>query len=556
MIFRVLLILIFLIWGRAFAGVPAPTIGSWETFGNGPSHAGYYPATIGAGAFTAGWSRTFTVPINQVAVAGGRVFYTTNGYFTEGMHAGALSEATGALLWQYPLPVSYSVNPPTFAGGNVYFQRGKGFNDSPQLFCLDAATGSLNWVSTFSAQWERYMAPTVFGDSVWVDGGTYGGLYGFNSATGAQRFFLNQQQYDSWTPSYADGVVYSWVNGDFKAIAPLTGAALWSRSYGSEATPYSVNGTVAITDGCAFVVGKSGLRAIDLVTRDQRWLVAGTFTGTPAVDSTTVYALSGVNVLTYSTSTGQLVGTYITNGGALISQPLVTKDRVIVASTTATFIFDRTSRALLQTLPAGGTLGYAAGRLFVTSPYEYGATGRLSTYTVQSADPDPSPTPVIAVTPAPTATPPPVSSVTPTPTPTATPVPTASPSPTSSPSATPSASPTASSTPTSPPPPVPVSTPRRPKNEDRQPPRVSVQGASPHVTRLPFIILSGTASDKHAVKSVEIKAGNGRFVEASGSPRRWYQLLDLQLGRNVFYVRATDRAGNVSKPKQVVVIRQ
>ncbi len=434
MIFRILFIFFALVWGRAFAGVPVPTIGSWPTFGNGPSHAGYYPVTIGTGLFTAGWSQAFTLPINQVVAAEGRVFYTTNGYFNDGMHAGALSEATGELLWQYPLPASFSVNPPTYADGKLYFQRGKNSYDFPQLFCLDAVSGSLVWVATFNAQWERYMAPAVYGDSVWVNGGTYGGLYEFDSQTGEQRFFVPQQQYDSWTPSYADGVTYSWVNGDFKATSPLTGSALWSSSYANESTPYSVGGTIAIADGCAFVIGNSGLRAIDLATRQQRWMVPGTFTGTPAVEATTVYALCGGNIFAYSAATGQLEGAYESNGGPLLSQPLITKDRVLAASETATFIFDRDSRTLLQTLPAGGLLGYASGRLYVTTPFQYGVGGQISTYTVQSEDPDPSPTPVSLSAPTPTATPPPTPtapSPSPSPniTPTPTPIPVATPFP-------------------------------------------------------------------------------------------------------------------------------
>ena len=407
-----------------------PSVGSWQTFGNGPSHTGYYPATLGPNNFVASWSDEFTVPINQVVVAGGRVYYTTNGYFTDGMHAGALDATTGALLWQYPLPTGYSVNPPTYANGKLYFQRGAGIYDLPLLFCLDAPTGDLLWAAAFGAQWERYFAPTIYGDGIWVDGGSGGGMYGFNAADGTQRFFANEQQYDEWTPSYYNGTIYSWVNGDFKAFNPSTGALLWSLNFGPESTVYSVNSTIAILDGRAFVTGISGLRAIDLSARAQAWFVPGGFVGTPAVDHSTVYALSGNSVNAYDVATGRALGNYNTVA-TLISQPIVTNDRIIVASSTTAYIFDRLSRTLLQTIPQGGYLSYADGRLYISSVFSYGTPGTLSTYTVQLTTPEATPTP--SVTPSPTPSITPFPSPTPVPTPTVTPTVTPTPTPNGSP---------------------------------------------------------------------------------------------------------------------------
>ncbi len=124
------------------------------------------------------------------------------------------------------------------------------------------------------------MAPTVVGNGVWVRGGQFGGMYGFDAVAGRQRFFVAQQQFDLWTPSYYDGVVYSWVNGDFKAWDPKTGAALWSREYGAQ-SDRSIGSTIAISDGRAFVVGKYGLRAIDLESRSEAWFVQESFRKLP-----------------------------------------------------------------------------------------------------------------------------------------------------------------------------------------------------------------------------------------------------------------------------------
>jgi outer membrane protein assembly factor BamB len=137
-----------------------PGVGEWTTFGNGPSHSGFYPKTIGSASFTPGWNKTFSVPINPVAVSGDTIYATTNGYFTGGMRAFAMNATDGTEKWSYPLADAFSVNPPTYANGRVYFQRGNHGSDT-HLWCLDAASGSLRFAAAHAAQWERYAAPTV-----------------------------------------------------------------------------------------------------------------------------------------------------------------------------------------------------------------------------------------------------------------------------------------------------------------------------------------------------------------------------------------------------------
>jgi outer membrane protein assembly factor BamB len=229
-----------------------PTTGSWETFGNGPGHTGYYPATIGPNDFVQSWAYSIPVAINQAVFSESTVYYTTNGYFNDGMHAGALNAATGAVLWKYPLANAYSINPPTYANGRLYFQRGDHFSDT-HLWCLNAADGKLIWAAPHAAQWERYLAPTIYGDGIWTAGGSYGGMYGFDLADGKQRFFVALDQEDSWTPTYDDGVIYSYMLGKFKASMATTGSALWSRTFTIDSESYAAS-TLSILDGRALAI--------------------------------------------------------------------------------------------------------------------------------------------------------------------------------------------------------------------------------------------------------------------------------------------------------------
>jgi hypothetical protein len=122
--------------------------------------------------------------------------------------------------------------------------------------------------------------------------------------------------------------------------------------------------------------------------------------------------------------------------------------------------------------------------------------------------------------------------------------------PTPTPEQTPSPTPTTTPRPPDPPRATPV------PNVDRERPKVTVSGGGKRQTRQPFVILNGTASDNRKVKEIEIQVGKGAFVEVSVRGNRWYQLCDLEPGRNVFRVRATDSSGNVSRVRQVVVTYQ
>ncbi len=126
-------------------------------------------------------------------------------------------------------------------------------------------SGTVLWTAAHGAQWDSYYAPAVSGDGVWIAGGTYGGLYGFNTSNGSQRFFYSTSDlYDVWGPTFYKNVVYAWVAGSFRAHNPVSGALLWSTNPPWNATYYSMNTVAAVRDDRAFLMANPYLYAIDL----------------------------------------------------------------------------------------------------------------------------------------------------------------------------------------------------------------------------------------------------------------------------------------------------
>jgi outer membrane protein assembly factor BamB len=357
-------------------GTPA-LAGDWTTFGNNPAHTGYFPGTLLGGSLVQKWNVVVTgnQTLNQVAVADGRVYLTPYTYFGD-TYAAALDAATGQQVWKHTFTSAYSINPPTYANGRVYVQRGDHGSDS-QLWALDAATGSTAWSAPFQAQWERYMAPVVADGGIFVNGGYYGGLYGFNQSDGSQRFFVSKSQVDGWTPTYANGKLYTSVGGVFTQHNPTTGAVEWSLNLSGSTVS-------SIASDRAFLTGSS-LTAVNLTTQAVAWQAAGPFAGVPAVAKGVVYAVSGSQVRTFDARTGAAGKTFTADATITSQQPIVTDDALIVSAASATYVFHLASGQLLQRIDRGGALTLADGTLYIA-----GAGGAITSYAVKSPASAPS----------------------------------------------------------------------------------------------------------------------------------------------------------------------
>jgi hypothetical protein len=367
------------------------TTDNWSSFGNGQAHTGYYPGPLLGATYSQAWSTTFpsgTSALNPVAVAKGVVYVTPISRFSTA-DLTAVSATTGSQLWQYVYSTNglayngtgyNSINPPTVYKGNVYVQQGQGLSSggsasvSPALWSFNGSTGQVNWSVPFGAQWESYFAPTVYQSiGIWVDAGTYGGLYGFGF-NGAQESSTSEAQYDQWTPTYYNGAVYTWVgspsgneaNGTFTAVNPSTGAVLWTALAPYTWQGWSMNCAAPISNNLAFLNGNSALTAISLTTHATAWSISGAFKGTPAVYNGTVYAIvSGTQVEAINASTGAVVRTFVTPDSGLSGQPVITPDSLIVSSSTNTYMIDLQTGALAQTIPYGGPVSVANGVIFI-----------------------------------------------------------------------------------------------------------------------------------------------------------------------------------------------
>lgn len=192
---------------------------AWTTHQGSARHTGYVPVTADPVVFRELWVRSplgANVPLNPVTEGDGRVFVSSVAYFG-GQKMAAVNAATGANAWTYDFGGIHGVHPPAYGNGRVYVTT-SGHQDS-FLWAFSAASGTVAFRSKYGNQWSRYFAPVVLGETVYMAGGYYDGMYAFDAAGGEERWFASTNQYDQWTPAVADGRVYAYTGSYQPALA-------------------------------------------------------------------------------------------------------------------------------------------------------------------------------------------------------------------------------------------------------------------------------------------------------------------------------------------------
>jgi cysteine-rich repeat protein len=355
--------------------VPGAPLGDWTQFGGDPGHSGVARGRLRDARLSLLWSQPGESYFSSPIIVGGVVYASLGYYFDEGPLLQAYNAEDGTLLWSFepPLEAPYSSNPPSWSKGRIFFQRGNHGSDS-QLWCLNAADGSVVWSSPFTAQWESYLAPTIADGRVLVNGGSYGGIYGFSESHGTEYFFLGLEQYDQWTPAYANGVAYSFVEGNLRAHDPDLGTILWSISLGWNWSGWSMQTAPVVVDNIIYLASSLGLFAVSANTHQVLWAVNEPFYGVPVVDDTSVYAknISGSLLKKFDKTTGVFRQSF--SGELFYSEAIVLEDAVIISSYDTLSVFNKETTELIEQVP-GGTFAIGDNKLVVSE-----SSGGMSVY--------------------------------------------------------------------------------------------------------------------------------------------------------------------------------
>lgn len=355
-------------------GICAAPTSDWPTFQYDVAHSGVNPNEQGKPPLTKAWSRALGAGLFPPALSGGRLFVTGRTYFANVAPVSVLNVSDGSDLWNYNFGSVFSVGHPSVFGGALYLANGKGTTGNPYLWSFDAASGTVNWSAVLSAQWEQYWAPIRVADTVYTNSGYFGGLYGMAASDGAQRFFTDLDQYDSWSPAYFSDHVFTFIAGHFRKHDPSDGTVISTVEIPWQWSGYSMGTAPVFGTSLGYVVAPPNLVAVDPATDTIAWTANGTYSGTPAVADGAVYAVSGGNLVVRDAATGALLWTFV-GDTALSYPPVIASGHVYVASDQNLYAVSIATHQKVDTAAVGGWLVVGSRRLIVA-----GSDGTLTAF--------------------------------------------------------------------------------------------------------------------------------------------------------------------------------
>jgi len=367
--------------GSAFLSLPAAASDQWAMHQANPAHTGYIPVKVNPSDIALRWRKNIsTSALNPVSVAHNQIYVTVPGYFgSQYLYA---IKKNGRLAWGKSFTDIFAVNPPSYADGTVYIQTVNNDGDT-YLRAYKAQGGNLIFQSPHGAQWERYLSPTIYKGNVYVNGGSYGGMYSFNGAKNHENwFFGGLPQVDGWTPAVDEKRAYLYI-GTLYAVDRLTGKLAFSIiNSGSQAAVPLLGGR-----GDAFVIDGGLLSKFNTNKKKIAWQKIYGFNegyvGQPALADHVLYAATNQgSLVALDQSTGKTLWSWKnTVKDSAQGNVVATKTHVFFATSSKLYAIDLNSHQNVWSYPVSGDLALGEGSLYVAS-----GDGKLTAFNLGLAD--------------------------------------------------------------------------------------------------------------------------------------------------------------------------
>lgn len=349
-----------------------PAVAEWTTFQGNPSHTGYQPLTLDPSKFKELWVSPVQpgAALNPSVAGGGAIYVSSNTYFgVQKLYA--LNASTGSVVWSHDFGSIHGVHPPAYANGAVYVTTSG--NTDAFLYAFKATDGTFLHRSPYGNQWERYYSPVVMDGTVYMGGGTYGGAYAFDGATGSQKWFTSLNQYDQWDPAVDTSHVYAYT-GSYSPEVTVMDRSSGSVSFnipdpGFVWSGWSMNLAPVLGASNDLLAIQGGrLLSFDLVGKKIGWQVSASFTGQVSAGQGVLFVINGSELEARSESDGSFKWAWIPSTGTPTGNIIITNNLVFVSSGTATYAVDTNTHQTVWSYAKGGRLSLAAsGTLLIAT---------------------------------------------------------------------------------------------------------------------------------------------------------------------------------------------
>lgn len=339
----------------------------WTTFQGSFQHSGFVEATINPAQLRAIWtSRPLaSAMLSQATTGGGKIFLSTQTYETE-QTVIALNPADGSTMWMKRLDRAGRLNQPTYSNGVLYVTS----NDynAAYLHALGDVDGAVRYQVPFEGFQGESNAPVIVGSTITTPGGLYGGLYGFDLVTGAQRFFRSVSTVGRWAPSVHDGRLYTSDRG-FQAVNAADG------TLASEVTDARFTVTTLAVNRSAQAVGVTEGFLVSFNTASLAIAFAKSGFDAMPVFGDDIYAFAGDRVEALRFGAASVFSYVVGPTCSMTRRSMVLTSNILFISCANegglpgfTVAIDTSTRLAAWNYPVGGTLSLSAqGVLYIVN---------------------------------------------------------------------------------------------------------------------------------------------------------------------------------------------
>lgn len=338
----------------------------WAMYQANSSHTGYIPITINPSDIAFRWKKNVSSnALSPITVAENHIFVSDPGYFgTQHLYA---IKKNGTMAWGKTFSNIFSVNPPSYADGKVYLQTGNHASDT-YLRAYNAITGNIVFQAPHAAQWERYLAPTIYKNNVYINGGYYGGMYSFDGKKGHENWFYDGlPQTDGWTPAVDEKWAYTYL-GSLYVVDRLTGKLAFKiLNSGQQAVPM----LGGLND--VFVIDGGMLSKFKTDTQKIAWQKSYGFnedyTGQPALANNVIYAGTTLgSLVALDQATGKTLWAWKNaDKDSAINNVIATKSHAFFTTANKIYAIDINTHQNVWSYPASGHLALGESALYVAS---------------------------------------------------------------------------------------------------------------------------------------------------------------------------------------------
>lgn len=351
----------------------------WSMHQFDAAHTGYIKVKLNKNNFKFHWKSTvgedasqgLNYSISPAVTTDKLVFVSRSNYiFSNTLQAFSIDD--GHEVWK----ISYghpTVNPPSTDHKMVYIQTVNNSLGGTDFYGYNVKNGEIMFKTPFSAQWENYLAPTIYKSHVYANGGSYGGIYSFDKTTGQTDWFTPLSQYDMWTPAVNDNIAVAYTAGKLNVIERGTGKWLFDivdpnyswHGYSADSSP------VLFDDHTAVIIQSGYLTLFDLDKKHVIKSFGPGYIGQPSTDGKLIFASKNNGLTIINAKTLREEWVWFKQNEKVNGQFVITDNQIFLTTNQNTYAINKNTHKEVWNYPASGSLSLARGHLFISSHSGY-----------------------------------------------------------------------------------------------------------------------------------------------------------------------------------------